>query len=190
MLVRDTTLLPPLQAALGSAAIPFGAAVLMCANALLVIGSCRLARTWSAAQLSDTGNTRRLVFLVVLVLGMVIAIPSTMSDARSALEGDWTMIPNMASRFGDIFSLALVGPVVVTARALRGGTLTWIWTLLAAALVSWVAFDVSLLGDFVHHPERRAVVELFRALACGFTMAAGFAQRQAIVPVLEAAGAD
>jgi hypothetical protein len=78
---------------------------------------------------------------------------------------------------------ALIAPFLLTAVALRGGSLAWTWGLLTASLFGWLLFDATLSwGPFVLSgaPAVEKLSECFRLLACTFGMVAGLAQRLAV----------
>jgi hypothetical protein len=86
---------------------------------------------------------------------------------------------------GDIFSLALIVPVLLTTLALRGGLLSWPWGLMTASQFGWLLYDASAtLRLFVVIEPATATMwsEMFRALACTYCFAAGLAQRAVSAP--------
>ena len=152
------------------------------ANAAGVIGAFLLARAWQVAGIFLPGSktTQRLVFAAGVVLSLAIAGRATAQDIRTLMAGDPQVLVIVASDLGDILTLVLIAPVLLTAIALRGGLLAWPWTLMAAAGISWLFYDaVAGVGKTagVNEVTLRSIEELFRLIACGFTCASGVAQR-------------
>jgi hypothetical protein len=157
-------------------------AITLLANAAGVVGAFLLARAWQVAGivLPGTRSTQRLVFAAGLVLSLSIAGKATWLDTLGLVRGDPQLLVTVASDLGDILSLCLIAPVLLTAIALRGGLLAWPWTLMAAAQISWLFYDAAGLfgGASGADPVTlRSIEELFRLLACGFTCVSGVAQR-------------
>jgi hypothetical protein len=156
-------------------------AITLLANAAGVIGAWLLARAWQVAGILLPGSraTQRMVFGAGLLLALAIAGRATLLDMRGLAAGDPQLLVQVASDLGDILSLCLIAPVLLTAIALRGGLLAWPWALTAAAGVSWLFYDA--VGNFAAGSANgvalRTVEEVFRLLACGFTCASGIAQR-------------
>ena len=79
-------------------------------------------------------------------------------------------------------SFSLIAPFLLTALALRGGSLGWTWGLLTASLVGWLLFDAAtayapaVIGPVHAH----TLSEIFRLFACTLALGAGIAQRWAV----------
>ena len=89
------------------------------------------------------------------------------------------------SSAGDIFSLALIVPVLLTTLALRGGLLSWPWGLMTASQFGWLFYDATgTIRHFVHMEPATVTMwsEIFRAIACVFCLSAGIAQRAVSAP--------
>ena len=90
---------------------------------------------------------------------------------------------DLAASIADITIFALIGPLILTALALRGGSLAWTWGLLTVSSLGWLFFDAL---DSVSHAQLlvemqfKPWAECLRLLACSFAMVAGIAQRWAI----------
>lgn len=164
-----------------SVAVLRGALTLL-ANGAGVVGAFLLARAWQVAGIFLPGSkaTQRLVFSAGALLALAIAGPATVQDIRTLIAGDPQILVIVASDVGDILTLILIAPVLLTAIALRGGLLAWPWTLMAAAGIAWLFYDaVGGLGKGagVSEVTLRSIEEVLRLLACGFTCASGVAQR-------------
>jgi hypothetical protein len=164
-----------------SVAVLRGALTLL-ANAGGVIGAFLLARAWQVAGIFLPGSkaTQRLVFAAGVAVSLAIAGRAAVQDVRTLIAGDPQILVIVASDLGDILSMILIAPVLLTAIALRGGLLAWPWTLMASAQIAWLFYDaVGGLGNATGASvvTVRSIEELFRLLACGFTCASGVAQR-------------
>jgi hypothetical protein len=101
------------------------------------------------------------------------------------MRGETKAIVGAVSSLGDIFSLALIVPVLLTTIALRGGLLSWPWGLMTASQFGWLLYDATItLGTFIHMEPvtTRMWTEVFRAIACSYCFAAGLAQRAVSAP--------
>jgi hypothetical protein len=155
------------------------------ANVASCIGTALLARAWSTAglELPGTKASRVGMMLAGAIIAVAISGSDLLTDTRALFAGDVGAAHSVASDLGDIFGLALIAPVLLTAIAMRGGVLTWPWALLTASLVFWLLYDaVSVIEHFLpgHAAAARVVRETARALACATECAAGFAQRRVV----------
>jgi len=154
-------------------------------NAAAVFGSWRFGRAWGEAAFPDAERTRRRAYIAATVIALVLAGGPLVSDLRALLAwGDREALTNLASEIGDMGSMCLLAPVLPTALALRGGKLAWPWSLLAASLVAWLAFDCAVAfaggANVDDNILGRTLVEVFRAFGSLFTLSAGLAQRHVI----------
>jgi hypothetical protein len=163
-----------------------GAFVLF-ANLGTVAGVWMLSRAWHIAGIALPGSPfrREILRWTAVVVGLAIAGPQLAYDASRLAHGRIRSLVPIFSGVGDLFSLALVVPVLLTAVALRGGLLVWPWGLLTASMFGWLFYDgATVLGSFVDLDDKTTLVvtEVFRCLACTFCFSAGLAQRKAIAP--------
>ena len=185
LIARDIVFAP---AALGALALDARSAyvqsgLVLVANLAACVGTLMIARAWKVAGLELPGS--RIAQAVVVGASILIALtltgPSTWIDIRRLGTGDMSALVALASDLGDILSLCLIAPVLLTAIALRGGLLIWPWALFTASMLSWLFFDAA--ATMVGHSAaldaagHHVVTEAFRALACGFGFSAGLAQR-------------
>jgi hypothetical protein len=156
--------------------------ITLLANFSNIYGIWLLARTWRVAGIALPGSERGRIALMVaaVVVSLAIAGQATYVDVSNVLHGDMGELVGVASDVGDIISLVLLAPVMLTAIALRGGLLWWPWALLTLSNLGWLVYDgTATFGHFVGaEPIRlRALEEIFRAVACTAGFAAGIAQR-------------
>ena len=150
-----------------------------------IVGTWLLARAWKVANLSLPGSKRGRWALVggAVMLAMALAGPVVLGTGRRVLSGDWTGLASLASALGDLVSLCLVAPLLLTALALRGGLIGWPWALLTTSYVCWLVYDALgvLAPGLGLGPHATTVAnESFRALGCLFGFSAGMAQRAVV----------
>jgi hypothetical protein len=93
------------------------------------------------------------------------------------------MAAGVFSALGDMVSLWLIAPLLLTALALRGGLFGWPFALLTASYVAWLGYDaLGVVGaELGLGPAgARTASELFRALGCLYGLSAGLAQRAVV----------
>jgi hypothetical protein len=186
-LVRDATLLPFIDSSAGTALGVVRGVIVVVGNVAQVAGIWTLARVWSAAGLEeqDARSRRRgrLLLGAAVLLSLGIMGPSLLHDATSLLSGNVEALPHLASDLGDAVSFILIGPLVRVALALRGGVLSWTWTLFAASQVAWMLFDgARTLAELSGTTASAApLVECLRVLGAAYLCAAGLAQRWVVV---------
>jgi hypothetical protein len=164
------------------------------ANTAAIVGTWMLAHAWRVAGIELPGSraSRVTVGLLALALALAAAGPPAFIELRGLFQGGVSHLANVASCLGDIVSFSLIAPMLLTAVALRGGLLCWPFALLTAALVSWLCVDATItLAPMAGYSDAdvKLMLEFFRALACTFGGAAGFAQRLAANAVGEARAA-
>ena len=196
LLLRDVTLLSGAPTALAGVRIEYvRSGIIVLANASALTGTVMIARAWQVAGLEPPGSalSRRSALLIAIALAVILIGPSMVVDGRGLRHGDATSIIAVASDLADALGLCLIGPVLMTALALRGGILIWPWALFTASMVSWMLYDAAGAYRRFFDPESirsLEVEELLRCLACAFAFLAGLAQRFAVThraPIDEAA---
>lgn len=181
LLTRDLTLAPFFEP-LGPRNLEVLRAVLVVgANVSQVVGTAMLARAWRIADLSLPGSTKSQWAVVgaAVVLALVFAGPGVVTNVRRVAAGDLVSMSGVASALGDMVSLCLIAPLLLTALALRGGLIGWPWALLTSSYLAWLLYDAVLaLGPYFGLDARgaRTGSEVFRALGCTFGFSAGMAQ--------------
>jgi hypothetical protein len=161
--------------------------VIMIANMSSIIGTWLLARAWTVAGLEPPGTIvgRRAIMAFAIVISFAIAGPAVYTDIRNLVTGTPVSLVGVASNFGDIVSFCLIAPVLLTAMALRGGSLVWPWGLMTASMLGWLCYDgAQLIGNWLTTDAVmvRTISDAFRSFACLFGCAAGIAQRWAMQP--------
>jgi hypothetical protein len=189
LLLGDLAGLPVFGAHLGAGAIVLVQGLLaVVANATSVAGTWMLASAWTVAGLDDDEGPRRrrrLLFGAATVLALAITGWSLVHDVGALARGDVGALVSIASDVGDTICFALVAPVLQTALALRGGVLRWPWGFLTAGGLAWIVYDAaSGVAGAAHAGSASGLVgtEAVRALACGYFLTAGLAQRLAVAP--------
>ena len=162
-----------------------GGATVLVANAGQLVGTVWIARVWRVAgfDLAGSPTVRRAVVAGAVTVALVSAGWLVVTSARAFGHGQTTALVDLFSAVADIGSFALIAPLVLTAVALRGGSLGWTWGLFTASLFGWLLFDATLsFGSLVasNADAVKRVEESARLLACTFGLVAGLAQRMAV----------
>jgi hypothetical protein len=166
--------------------------VILLANISSVVGTAILARAWTVAGLEPPGTRvgRGAIIAIAILISFTIAGPAVYVDFRDFIRGAPVSLVGFASDLGDIVSFCLIAPVLLTALALRGGSLVWPWGLMTASMLGWLCYDgATLVGNTILHGDAvtvRTVADVFRSLACLFALSAGLAQRMAMGSKTEA----
>ena len=129
------------------------------------------------------GGAQWLTVGLVGLLAAVFAGPAVLRNAGPLMAGDLSRAAGVFSALGDMVSLWLIAPLLLTALALRGGMFGWPFALLTASYVAWLGYDALAvvgpgLGLDAH--AARTGAELFRALGCLYGFSAGLAQRAVV----------
>lgn len=190
ILLRDGIFLPHLLGQ-GRGIDYLEGGVILIANISSIIGTALMARAWTVAGLEPPGTRvgRTAIIGIAIVIALAIAGPAVYVDIRNLATGTPVSLVGAASDFGDIVSFCLIAPVLLTALALRGGSLVWPWSLLTASMLGWLFYDgTSLIGGWLHADAvtLRTISDSFRSLACLFALSAGLAQRMAMGSKVEA----
>jgi hypothetical protein len=162
-----------------------GGVTVLVANAGQLVGTVWIARVWRVAGFDLAGSpvVRRAVVVGAVAIALVSGGWLVVTSARAVAHGQTASLVDLFSSIADIGSFALIAPLVLTAIALRGGSLGWTWGLFTASLFGWLLFDATLSFASVVASNADAVKrveESVRLLACTFGMAAGLAQRVAV----------
>ena len=169
------------QRELSTAAALTSGLLIIVANLSAVVGTWRLARAWRVAGLdlrvssaAQWGAVLLSLALAVLFVGSV-----TWADLQALFGGKWSSLSSSVSDVSDILTLALMAHLLLTAFALRGGSLGWPWTLLAVSSVGWLLYDgAGVLGGFfgLDSLEQRPFEASLRFFACVGQLSAGLLQ--------------
>ncbi len=162
------------------------------ANFSSIAGVYMFASAWKVAELSLPGSDwlRWFTCLMATVLALMIVGPGIVTSIQNVFMGEklGMSLMGIGSSFGDIVSLALLAPLVLTAVMLRGGILSWPWIFVTSSTVCWLAFDfaVTLATPMGFDPR---TVDVFygvtQCLASGFAFSAGMAQRFVAIKILK-----
>lgn len=158
----------------------FSGIMVVIGNVFGVIGMFVLARAWKVADLELPGPKwgQQALFVIAVLLSFIIVGPTAYKHLFLLLEGSTRSMIGLGSSLGDIISLCLIAPLLLTALALRGGLLVWPWLLITASSISWLFYDATaFLEASTTSIPKLIVYEAFRTLACMFGFAAALAQR-------------
>jgi hypothetical protein len=187
LLLRDvgTNAFAPDAAIFGIKNVAITGTLVFVANIASCIGTAMMARAWSTAGLALPGHVlaRLATMLCAILLAVGISGSDLLVDSRALFGGDLASMHSVGSDLGDIFGLALIAPVLLTAIAMRGGILTWPWALMTASLIFWLLYDAASIIEHSmpgHAVAARVVRETFRALACATEFAGGLAQQRVL----------
>jgi hypothetical protein len=186
LLLRDLTIVPGVAEAMGaSSVVVFRGVLVVAANASQVVGTWLLARAWQRASLALPGSQASQwgVRIAAIMLAVSFAGPGVVSGFDRFAAGDWAALAGAASALGDMISLCLIAPLLLTALALRGGLFGWPFWLLTTSYVAWLAYDAGLvLGPALglSAVAVRTASEAFRGLGSTLGAAAGLAQREVV----------
>lgn len=182
--LRDLSNLPPIE--LGESAPELGPLVIQAlgvgSNLASLAGLALLAFTWKKASVVLPGGRYRVVLVVLVtlaavLLALLLAGRPAVEQAERLADGDEGALILLVSAVVDILSLCLLAPLLLTAMALKGGTIGWPWALLSASILSWLLYDWAVF----HAPTGEfPLTEVFRDMAVGYLFAAGMAQRFAV----------
>lgn len=162
-------LLPQTQTALSN-----GIATILL-NVFSVAGLALFARVWHGTGLTPPWRGR--ITLAAFVLGVAVGGLPVWRDVQMIAAGQTARVGGLASSLGDIAAITLMGPVLVTAIAMRGGLLVWPWTILTVSSIAWLMFDAVQLLPHSLVP----VSDLGTVVAATLTSgAAGLAHRWAV----------
>ncbi len=154
-------------------------------NAASLVGTVMIARTWRVAgfELAGSPALRRAVVVGAVAIAAAAGGWLVVISGRDVMHGQAGALNDLFSSIADIISFSLIAPFLLTAIALRGGSLAWTWALLTASLFGWLLFDATLsFGPFLLDGADavKRVSESCRLLACTFGAVAGVAQRLAL----------
>ena len=162
-------------------AVAMSGVLVFAANVCSVWGTVQIARAWRVAglDLRVPSALRWGAIGVSLVIAYALVGALTWQDLQTLGGGDLRVLPSLASNTGDVVSLTLIAPILLTAFALRGGNLGWPWSLLAFASLGWLMYGAApLVGTYLGVDESlmRAFGAALRTFACLAQMSAGLLQ--------------
>jgi hypothetical protein len=158
--------------------------LVFCSNVFGVIGTLVFARAHRVAglELPWSPGARRLFIAAMAIAAIAAAGPPIVINLPAVAHGDLEAWSGVLSAIGDVFVLALIAPLFMTALALRGGVLVWPWGLYTAATFCWLIYDaqdtVTYLVPGLSERSLTIVTVPLRVLACALTFGAAWVQRQ------------
>jgi hypothetical protein len=108
-------------------------------NLFSVMGLALFARVWHGTGLTPPWRGR--ITVITFVLAVAMGGLPVWRDIQMIAAGQTIRVAGLASSLGDIIAITLMGPVLVTAIAMRGGLLVWPWTILTVSSIAWLMFD-------------------------------------------------
>jgi hypothetical protein len=139
-----------------------------------------IARSLRAAGLESTATplVKTLVFVAALVLAVLLC-KDAMKAGYDSLSSDTPRLSRLVSPAADVVTFLLVAPLLLTALALRGGQLSWIFGSLTLGTIGWMVnqgadFLATLAG--AGDDAVRAFRMIGFAMACLFIAAAALTQ--------------
>lgn len=139
-----------------------------------------MARSLSAAGLESTATplVKTLVFVAALILAILLC-KDAMKAGYDSLSSDTPRLSRLVSPAADVVTFLLVAPLLLTALALRGGQLSWIFGCLTIGTIGWMVnqgadFLATLAGG--GDDAVRALRMVGFAMACLFIAAAALTQ--------------
>jgi hypothetical protein len=166
---------------LSALSVALSGVLVFAGNVCSVWGTVQIARAWRVAglDLRVPSAVRWVAVGVSLAIALALVGALTLEDLRTVSGGDLRVLPSLASNTGDVVSLTLVAPILLTAFALRGGNLGWPWSLLAFASLGWLVYGAApMVGTYlgVDESTMRAFGAAVRTFACLAQMSAGLLQ--------------
>jgi len=150
-------------------------------NIAIVIGTALVARSFNAAGLDAlTSRTRMVVATAVsLLIALALCYDAIVVNFRATLAGQ-EMASALVSPLADVITFALIAPLFLSAFALRGGQVFWIFALLTTGTMGWMlnqGWDIMApaVGLDTEQIIRAGRIAGF-AIACVFIAAAAFTQ--------------
>lgn len=155
------------------------------ANVSTVVALVRVSRAWTVAGL-DFNMPRALFWgsiAGVVALSLLGFGPNLAAATKEIFAGHYDSITHLTSTLGDVVATAVLVPLFLTARSLRGGALVWPWGLLAASTLVWLGVDGMTVVTEAFGPNATRLLpveEGLRLLACLLQAAAAKAQLDAL----------
>jgi hypothetical protein len=156
--------------------------ITLVANASSILGLVLIGRVWRVAglELPFSRTTVALSTLAFVALGLILSGPSMVENVQALTGGSLTPCAELASSLGDTVSLMMLTPILLTAFALRGGSLMWPWAMSGLSSLAWLVYDgAQWAGDhFQVNPEQISLAgTVLRVMACLFQLSSGLLQR-------------
>ncbi len=152
------------------------------ANIFGVVAIMLFARAYRAAGLEYAGSpaSRRIGILIGILVALAVSAHPAYTSYQTMRGGNPEGVTYLVSTVGDLLSLSLIVPVLLTALSLRGGRLAWPWTMLVISYVGWLVFDVLASIETAAGVASLKMIlarQCMRAVGCLSVAAAALAQR-------------
>ena len=154
------------------------------ANVTCVLALWIFGRALRAAGLDDivSAHERRIGFVISVVVALAIAGLPAVRNAAAVAAGEPGALTPLFSALGDMAACVVLVPILLMARALRGGVLVWVLGFLAASQVAWLLYDaestvVDVLGGLGGGFGERWI-DGWLIAACALSVTAAMAQRR------------
>lgn len=157
-----------------------GETLVVAANLELIGAYILMARSLSAAGLGMFESRTRKVLVTIAALALALALCyDPIISAAQSLQSGQANFSRLVSPVADVIMFALLAPLLLTAFALRGGQVFWIFAFLTTGTIGWMVNQGSAMVVGLFDGGAGAVRSgrmLGFAMACMFIAAAGFTQ--------------
>ena len=158
--------------------------ITIAANLTNIVALVIVARAWRVAGLSfEVKQSTYVVIQSLVTLGALVLFGPTVVKGVLGAADQLDGLHVVASTVGDMVSVVVMVPLVLTAFSFRGGSLAWPWFLLALSTLCWLGVDGSDALGLQWHLAPATVLlagETLRAVASLLQVSAAWAQRAAI----------
>lgn len=159
--------------------------VTILANLANVASLIIVARAWRVAGLTLVVKPATFIGIeaAIAVVAFSLLGPTVVHQLFDALHDRPDQLHGLASTLGDLVSMLVIAPLLLTAFSFRGGSLAWPWSLLTLSALCWLGVDgADALGRQFLWPKGTVLVtgDTLRAVASLLQVAAAWAQRDAI----------
>ena len=149
-------------------------------SSLIIVG-----RAWRVAGL--TLEVKPSTFIAIeggiALVALFLLGPTVVHQLNDAIHDQPDQLHGLASTLGDMVSMLVIAPLLLTAFSFRGGSLAWPWSLLTLSTLCWLGVDgADALGSQFHWSDGTLLLirDTLRAVASLLQVAAAWAQRDAI----------
>jgi hypothetical protein len=175
-------------AAIANVPIVASVGITVLVNGFGVAATIYFARAHALAGLDLPGSRarQRAVFAVTAILALLLVGVPFVDTLHVVQAGNLRVLINTVSSIGDLVTFTLIGPILLTALALRGGLLVWPWAFLVGCNIAWFLQDAASLSVVVWPSLGEDSVSLWsnlwQVLACLLAFAAALAQERVSSP--------
>jgi hypothetical protein len=145
-------------------------------NIFTVVGLVLFAQVWRS--LGARSRWYPIATVIALGVGAAMTVPALLHSMHNLqLGGTHDELGSIISSLGDLTAITMIGPLVVTAIAMRGGAFMWPFLFLATGTLSWLFYDV--FGVLAGTAQTISDLS-FSTVGLMLTGAAGVAHRRAL----------